>query len=75
MCYTVCVDITNVTYYYIIKDNNDSVFTTTKGMRKMGIIVCQSCEKTIEHFEEEKVTTLYAKCNTCTCHGAKEENK
>ncbi|MBM7659525.1 hypothetical protein JOC85_000292 [Bacillus mesophilus] len=33
----------------------------------MGVIICQTCEKTIEHFDEEKVTTLYATCNTCTC--------
>jgi hypothetical protein len=33
----------------------------------MGVIICQSCEKTIEHFEEEKVTTLYATCNNCSC--------
>ncbi|WP_017727135.1 GapA-binding peptide SR1P [Halalkalibacterium ligniniphilum] len=32
----------------------------------MGIIVCQSCNQTIEHFEEEKVTTLYAKCPSCS---------
>ncbi|MBU8906743.1 GapA-binding peptide SR1P [Desertibacillus haloalkaliphilus] len=31
----------------------------------MGIIVCQSCEKTIEHFEGEKVSTLYAKSTEC----------
>jgi hypothetical protein len=42
-------------------------------MRNMGIIVCQTCERTIEHFEEEKVTTLYAKCNTCSCDGVKKE--
>ena len=29
----------------------------------MGIIVCQSCNETIEHFEGRKVTTLYAKCD------------
>ncbi len=28
----------------------------------MGTIVCQQCESTIDHFEDEKVTTLYAKC-------------
>ncbi|MFD1735653.1 GapA-binding peptide SR1P [Bacillus salitolerans] len=33
----------------------------------MGIIICQSCDKTIAHYEEEKVTTLYAKCNSCSC--------
>ena len=30
----------------------------------MGTIVCQQCEATIEHFEDEKVTVLYStKCN------------
>jgi phosphoribosylformylglycinamidine (FGAM) synthase-like enzyme len=51
----------------------DSVFINEEGMRNMGIIVCQSCERTIEHFEEEKVTTLYAKCNSCTCNSTKSE--
>ncbi|MET3728894.1 DNA-directed RNA polymerase subunit RPC12/RpoP [Fictibacillus halophilus] len=32
----------------------------------MGVIICQTCETTIEHFEEEKVTTLYSnKCPHC----------
>ncbi|MGA4720412.1 MULTISPECIES: GapA-binding peptide SR1P [Fictibacillus] len=36
-------------------------------MGRMGVIICQTCETTIEHFEEEKVTTLYS--NTCPhCH-------
>ncbi|MDZ5608499.1 GapA-binding peptide SR1P [Bacillus pseudomycoides] len=28
----------------------------------MGTIVCQDCESTIAHFEDEKVTVLYGKC-------------
>ncbi|MBM7654131.1 GapA-binding peptide SR1P [Neobacillus cucumis] len=31
----------------------------------MGTIVCQSCNSTIDHFEDEKVTVLYAKCSCC----------
>ncbi|UOE92994.1 MULTISPECIES: GapA-binding peptide SR1P [Bacillaceae] len=31
----------------------------------MGIIVCQTCNKTIEHIPSEKVMTLYAKGNDC----------
>lgn len=38
----------------------------------MGTIVCQTCDSTIEHFDDEKVTVLYAKCNGCCCHGEKE---
>jgi hypothetical protein len=34
----------------------------------MGIIVCQTCDSTIDYFEDEKVTVLYAKCNCCS-HG------
>ncbi|MED1204231.1 GapA-binding peptide SR1P [Heyndrickxia acidicola] len=37
----------------------------------MGIIVCQSCNTTIDHFEDEKVTILYSNC--CTCTDTKEE--
>ncbi|WP_147531830.1 GapA-binding peptide SR1P [Bacillus marasmi] len=31
----------------------------------MGTIVCQTCDATIDHFEDEKVTVLYAKCQCC----------
>lgn len=33
----------------------------------MGTIVCQTCESTLEHFEDEKVTVLYGKCDSCNC--------
>ncbi|MBE4908888.1 GapA-binding peptide SR1P [Bacillus luteolus] len=33
----------------------------------MGTIVCQNCNNTIDHFDDEKVTTLYAKCEECNC--------
>ncbi|MCA1023423.1 GapA-binding peptide SR1P [Halobacillus litoralis] len=32
----------------------------------MGTIVCQDCQKVIEHYENEKVSTLYGTCPTCT---------
>ncbi|CDQ40255.1 MULTISPECIES: GapA-binding peptide SR1P [Virgibacillus] len=31
----------------------------------MGTIVCQDCQKVIEQFDDEKVTTLYGTCPTC----------
>lgn len=37
----------------------------------MGIIVCQTCEKTIDHFDDEKVSTLYGVCPHC--HDCKED--
>lgn len=37
----------------------------------MGTIVCQTCESTIDHFEDEKVSVLYAKCGCC--HSTREE--
>nr|WP_096199192.1 GapA-binding peptide SR1P [Bacillus sp. FJAT-45350] len=39
----------------------------------MGIIVCQTCNETIEHFDGEKVTTLYAKC-AADCPKCSKEN-
>ncbi|HHY73911.1 MAG TPA: GapA-binding peptide SR1P [Bacillus bacterium] len=39
----------------------------------MGTIVCQQCENTIEHFEDEKVTTLYAKNCDCCKHEKQEK--
>jgi DNA replicative helicase MCM subunit Mcm2 (Cdc46/Mcm family) len=31
----------------------------------MGTLVCQDCSKTLGHFEDEKVTILYSKCECC----------
>lgn len=31
----------------------------------MGTIICQSCNDTIESFEDEKVSVLYSKCDGC----------
>ncbi|MFC3885821.1 GapA-binding peptide SR1P [Bacillus songklensis] len=31
----------------------------------MGTIICQICNNTIDHFENEKVATLYGQCNCC----------
>ncbi len=31
----------------------------------MGTIVCQVCNNTIDHFENEKVSTLYGHCTCC----------
>ncbi len=39
----------------------------------MGTLVCQTCNSTIEHFEDEKVTVLYAKCNCCHDNKQTEE--
>jgi hypothetical protein len=41
----------------------------------MGTLVCQSCDSTIDHFEDEKVTILYSKCHCCEGnHSEKDEN-
>ncbi len=39
----------------------------------MGTIVCQVCESTVGHFEDEKVSTLYGKCPGCGSN--KQEEK
>ncbi|MDQ0339130.1 phage FluMu protein Com [Caldalkalibacillus uzonensis] len=39
----------------------------------MGEIVCQTCDKTIAHFEDEKVSVLYGVCPHC--HECDELNK
>ncbi|MDZ5470630.1 GapA-binding peptide SR1P [Bacillus sp. 31A1R] len=40
----------------------------------MGTIVCQGCNSIIDHFEDDKVTVLYAaKCeDSCDKHGVEE---
>ncbi len=42
-------------------------------MEQMGTLVCQTCNSTIDHFEDEKVTVLYSKCNCCDEHKHDEE--
>lgn len=46
-----------------------------KGNEKMGTIVCQACNSTIDHFEDEKVTVLYSKCHCHNCQEPDEETK
>jgi hypothetical protein len=41
----------------------------------MGTLVCQTCDSTIDHFEDEKVTVLYSKCHCCEGNHSEEENK
>lgn len=64
-------------YYYGIKlikrfqcigDN-----TIKKENEQMGTLVCQTCNSTIDHFDDEKVTVLYAKCNCCNHEQHNEE--
>ncbi|WP_110112410.1 GapA-binding peptide SR1P [Bacillus sp. CGMCC 1.16541] len=33
----------------------------------MGTIICQACNSTIGHFEDEKVSRLYGKCDCEDC--------
>ncbi|WP_059169993.1 GapA-binding peptide SR1P [Bacillus sp. FJAT-27445] len=40
----------------------------------MGTIVCQNCNSTIDHFEDEKVTVLYSKCTCDKCHSRNDED-
>ncbi|TYR79895.1 GapA-binding peptide SR1P [Priestia megaterium] len=39
----------------------------------MGTIVCQTCNSTIDHFEDEKVTRLYSKCKSGECEQPKDD--
>ncbi|CAG9619872.1 GapA-binding peptide SR1P [Sutcliffiella rhizosphaerae] len=39
----------------------------------MGTIICQICNCAVDHFEDEKVTTYYAKCVDCQCTEKNEE--
>ncbi|MFD1018018.1 GapA-binding peptide SR1P [Thalassobacillus hwangdonensis] len=31
----------------------------------MGTIICQDCQGVIEHYDDEKVSTLYSTCPSC----------
>ncbi len=41
----------------------------------MGTIVCQICNATIDHFDDEKVTTLYSSCCNCNKKKTKRSEK
>ncbi|WNS78802.1 GapA-binding peptide SR1P [Domibacillus sp. DTU_2020_1001157_1_SI_ALB_TIR_016] len=41
----------------------------------MGTLICYICQSTIAHFEDEKVTFLYSKCECKACTKADEESK
>ena len=42
----------------------------------MGTIICQNCDSTLGHFEDEKVNVLYAASHKCKhCHPKNEEEK
>lgn len=44
----------------------------------MGTYVCQKCEEIIGHFEDEKVSVLYVKCDCgkhCEHHDKNEKVK
>ncbi|PLT28041.1 GapA-binding peptide SR1P [Peribacillus deserti] len=42
----------------------------------MGIIVCQTCNTTIDHYEDEKVNVLYsAKCDCCHSDEQRQETR
>jgi hypothetical protein len=42
----------------------------------MGTIVCQTCEKTIDYFEDNKVSTLYGVCPHCgTCEETEDRRR
>ncbi len=72
--YYFSIDRINVTYYYNIKKNKTlSKIFETKGELHMGTIVCQTCNCTIEHFEDEKVTRLYSKCKEGECQAVHED--
>ncbi|WP_091588276.1 GapA-binding peptide SR1P [Alteribacillus bidgolensis] len=40
----------------------------------MGTIICQTCEKVIEHINIEKVVTLYGKCTECSTQSCRDRN-
>lgn len=40
----------------------------------MGTLICKHCNSTIDHFEDEKVTTLYSQCSA-HCHDDDSEKE
>lgn len=51
-----------------------NAYNIEEGVVKMGTIVCQTCNSTIEHFEDEKVSVLYTHNHNCqSCDTAASE--
>ncbi|MBP1079870.1 MULTISPECIES: GapA-binding peptide SR1P [Bacillus] len=40
----------------------------------MGTIICSDCNETIQYFDDEKVTVLYASSKNCFCHVEEEDS-
>ncbi|WP_075050790.1 GapA-binding peptide SR1P [Bacillus testis] len=38
----------------------------------MGTLICQTCNSTIDSFEDEKVSVLYSNCEHCNGHSENE---
>ncbi|RXT15358.1 GapA-binding peptide SR1P [Ammoniphilus sp. CFH 90114] len=38
----------------------------------MTILVCQDCDTTVDFMHDEKVSTLYVKCNCCQENSQKQ---
>lgn len=36
-----------------------------REVEAIGTLICQECLEIIEHFDDEKVTTLYGTCPDC----------
>lgn len=56
----------------IMINSNKKRFQKSWEEYTMGTIVCQTCLETMEHFEEEKVTLLYADCGCGHENGSNE---
>ncbi|WP_410492930.1 GapA-binding peptide SR1P [Domibacillus sp. DTU_2020_1001157_1_SI_ALB_TIR_016] len=46
-----------------------------EGGNKLGTLICYTCNATIGHFEDEKVTFLYSNCECENCSQNNEDNE
>lgn len=60
MLYYLTLDLLNMSYY------NEARILHKEELAYLGTIVCQDCQDIINFYEEEKVTTLYSTCPSCT---------
>ncbi len=65
MCYII-IKLQSIKRFQIV------LIHSKRGM-EMGTIVCQTCNGTIDHFEDEKVSVLYGKCTSCDCQVLERE--
>lgn len=64
MLHYLILDLLIMSYYNRFISLHTNIITAEE-LDGLGTIICKDCHEIINHYEEEKVTTLYATCPNC----------